>query len=58
MWYPPEYFFNIADEMGMLIWQEHPVWQSPMETEYHAEYKRLFDKKGGDPAAGSPTATL
>ncbi|MCH8825228.1 MAG: hypothetical protein IH984_17165 [Planctomycetes bacterium] len=43
MWYPPEYFFDIADEMGMLIWQEHPVWQSQMGSEYHAEYKRLFE---------------
>lgn len=42
MWYPPRYFFEIADEMGMLIWQEHPVWQSPMRDEDLAEYKRLF----------------
>ena len=42
MWYPPRHFFDIADEMGMLIWQEHPVWHSPMDEERHAEYYRLF----------------
>ncbi len=43
MWYPPEYYFDIADEMGMLLWQEHPVWKSPMEGERIPEYQRLFD---------------
>ncbi|UCD75345.1 MAG: hypothetical protein JSV91_00200 [Phycisphaerales bacterium] len=42
MWYPPRYFFDIADELGMLIWQEHPVWQSPMDDEHIEEYKRLY----------------
>lgn len=42
MWYPPEYFFEIADEMGMLIWQEQPVWHSPMDGENQPEYRRLY----------------
>lgn len=43
MWYAPEYYYDIADEMGMLIWQEHPVWKSRMEGELIPEYKRLFE---------------
>lgn len=44
MWYPPRYFFEIADEMGMLLWQEHPVWKSPMGDEHIPEYQRQFTK--------------
>ena len=43
MWYPPEWFYDIADETGMLIWQQHPVWKSDMSDEHIEEYKRLFE---------------
>jgi len=43
MWYAPSYYYDIADEMGMLIWQEHPVWKSPMEEELIPEYQQLFE---------------
>jgi hypothetical protein len=42
MWYPPRRYFEIADETGMLIWQEHPVWKSRMEDEWISEYDRLL----------------
>jgi hypothetical protein len=44
MWYPPRYFFDIADETGMLLWQEHPVWKPPMGDEHIPEYQRQFTK--------------
>lgn len=43
MWYPPEYFFEIADETGMLLWQEHPVWQSSMDEAHLPEYRMLYE---------------
>jgi hypothetical protein len=43
MWYPPRHFYDIADEAGMLIWQEHPVWQSPMREEDLEKYRRLYE---------------
>jgi hypothetical protein len=42
MLYPPRYVHEIADETGMLIWQEHPVWQSPMPATARSEYRRLY----------------
>lgn len=44
MWYPPAYFFEIADEMGMLLWQEHPIWKSWMGDELIDSYKEQFVK--------------
>jgi Glycosyl hydrolases family 2, sugar binding domain/Glycosyl hydrolases family 2 len=42
MFYPPEHYFEIADEMGMLLWQEHPVWQSRMDDRDVPEYQRHY----------------
>ncbi|MBK7404788.1 MAG: hypothetical protein IPJ41_09175 [Phycisphaerales bacterium] len=30
MVYPPEHYYDVADETGMLLWQIHPVWKSSM----------------------------
>ncbi len=42
MVYPPEHFYDVADETGMLLWQIHPVWKSDMSPAHIPEYKRLF----------------
>lgn len=44
MWYPPRNFFDVADEMGMLLWQEHPVWKPPMGDEHIPEYQEQFTR--------------
>jgi hypothetical protein len=44
MWYPPEYYFEIADEMGMMLWQEHPVWKPWMGDELVEAFKAEFVK--------------
>jgi len=42
MWYPPRWYFDLADEMGMLLWQEHPNWHAPMDDDLLPEYQRLY----------------
>jgi len=44
MWYPPAHYYDIADEMGMLIWQEHPNWHAPMTDALVPEYRRLYEE--------------
>ncbi len=41
MFFFPERFYEIADEMGMLVWQEYPVWLKPMRQKNR---KALIDE--------------
>jgi hypothetical protein len=43
MFYPLEDYFDIADEMGVLLWQEHAVWKSRMTPDTLAEYRRVYE---------------
>ncbi|MCC6286040.1 MAG: hypothetical protein IT439_12205 [Phycisphaerales bacterium] len=42
MYYPPEHFYDLADEVGVLLWQEHPVWKSRMGESDLAHYRRRY----------------
>jgi hypothetical protein len=42
MWYAPRVLYELADELGVLLWQEHPVWQSSMDPAHLPEYRRLY----------------
>jgi hypothetical protein len=43
MLYPPRHYYDIADETGMLLWQEHPLWKCAMRPELNAEYMRVCE---------------
>ena len=38
----PDYFYAIADSMGMLIWEEYPTWHNVFTPEELPTYQRLF----------------
>jgi hypothetical protein len=45
LWFPPQYYFDLADELGMLLWVELPMWL-PEPTPFFRqqtphEYERL-----------------
>jgi hypothetical protein len=46
LWFPPQYYFDTADETGMLLWVELPMWL-PEPTDFFRkqtpiEYERLM----------------
>ncbi|MFY9341867.1 MAG: sugar-binding domain-containing protein [Planctomycetota bacterium] len=46
LWVPPRCVFELADELGMLVWQEYPTWHPQMDQahkqELLAEYREFF----------------
>ncbi|MDQ3856300.1 MAG: glycoside hydrolase [Chloroflexota bacterium] len=54
LWFPPEYYFDVADELGMLIWVELPMWlpdpSSHWRRQVPLEYERLIRQAGNHPS--------
>jgi hypothetical protein len=46
LWVPPDYFFELADELGMLLWLELPMWLPKVtpffKTQTPLEYDRII----------------
>jgi len=46
LWFPPQYYFDLADELGMLLWVELPMWipqpSAFFRTQTPIEYERLM----------------
>lgn len=54
LWFPPHYYFELADELGMLLWVELPMWlprPTPFfRTQTPLEYERLLREARNHPA--------
>ncbi|MCC6784117.1 MAG: hypothetical protein IT457_14840 [Planctomycetes bacterium] len=51
LWMPPRCFYELADELGLVVWQEYPTWHPKLTGEHRdalrAEYEELhrYDRR-------------
>ncbi len=58
LWIPPERYLDLCDEMGMLVWQEYPVWDAPLDDpRIVSEYEEFFRFDGPHPCVILRTLT-
>ncbi|GAB4204219.1 MAG: hypothetical protein OHK0022_29160 [Roseiflexaceae bacterium] len=54
LWFPPPYYFDIADEQGMLLWVELPMWLPHVTAHFRRqvalEYGRLVRQARSHPS--------
>jgi hypothetical protein len=54
LWFPPAYYFEIADQLGMLLWVELPMWLPRPDAHFRAqlapEYEALVRQSCDHPA--------
>lgn len=58
---PPPCVYELADELGMLVWQEYPTWHARIDAAHRQqlldEYAGFFALDGGHPAVGFRSIT-
>jgi hypothetical protein len=54
LWFPPPYYFDLADELGMLLWVELPMWLPQPSAFFRIqtpiEYERLMRQAHAHPS--------
>ena len=61
LWVPPPCVYELADELGLLVWQEYPTWHPQMDkahkAELLAEYAEFFALDRGHPSVAFRSIT-
>lgn len=58
LWIPPPRYYEWCDEWGMLVWQEYPVWNAPLnDRAILAEFEEFFRQDGPHPCVILRTLT-
>jgi hypothetical protein len=44
LWIPPKRYFELADELGMLVWVEYPTWHPTLTKQFIGPLRREFNE--------------
>ncbi|MBI5850090.1 MAG: hypothetical protein HZB39_03495 [Planctomycetes bacterium] len=61
LWMPPRCVYDLADEIGLVVWQEYPTWHPKLTAEFlpdlRAEYEELHRYDRGHPSVAVRSLT-
>ncbi|MCR9246820.1 MAG: hypothetical protein NXI31_17445, partial [bacterium] len=61
LWVPPRCFYELCDELGMLVWQEYPTWHAKLDQDHKAEllaeYEEFFAHDRSHPSVAFRSIT-